>query len=134
MFDKHDMDSASNRSSTELQGGNPFSPQQIEEGVYTASSYSDDGEKIYLRMERITEENDSAWRQYRDSAGRLTTTYRGVLVVLPLFIEKDEGSDHYSIDLRAAPVDSVFAHPTLPWRVASLWPRSDNKDLPKPNY
>lgn len=42
----------------------PLSPQKLEEGVYTASSYSENGEKIYLRMERITEKNHTAWNQY----------------------------------------------------------------------
>lgn len=57
MFSKKNMVTNPSRSRTALQADSPFSPHQIEDGVYTATSYSEDGEKIYLRMERITEEN-----------------------------------------------------------------------------
>jgi len=96
------------RSRTALQGDTPFSPHQIEDGVYTASSYSEDGEKIYLRMERITEENNRAWRQYIDSAHRLIWETSGALVALPRCIEKNEGRNNYLIDLRATPTDSLL--------------------------
>lgn len=55
-------------------------PEQIESGVFVAESHVPSGEKIYLRMELLTDENSPCWIQYkRASCCMGNSNGRGVL-------------------------------------------------------
>ena len=66
------------------------SPQLIRDGVYGATIQINQ-ELIHLRMERITQENEKDWSQFRQMSVRTSQESRGVLSVLVLWA----GTENY---------------------------------------
>lgn len=56
-------------------------PRQIAEGVFVGEGKAKSGEKIFLRMERVTEANRANWDRYCLNTAQLTNHSRSVLTL-----------------------------------------------------
>ncbi len=58
-----------------------ITPYIIQEGVYGAS-FQKDNEVLFVRMEKITEENTGAWEKYKEATNLIANSSRGILSTL----------------------------------------------------
>ncbi len=68
-------------------------PQMIAEGVFIGEGRAKSGEKVFLRMERITETNKPAWEKYCKSTCELTLESRSALTYAMRHTKKIVGTD-----------------------------------------
>lgn len=68
-------------------------PQMIAEGVFIGEGRAKSGEKVFLRMERITETNKPAWGKYCKSTCELTLVNRSALTYAMRHTKKIVGTD-----------------------------------------
>ncbi|MCH9756933.1 MAG: hypothetical protein K0U37_07070 [Gammaproteobacteria bacterium] len=65
-----------------------YGPEQIEPNVFVGRSIAASGEPVYLRMELVTEENESHWRQYQAYSKMMSEgNGRSILPYLTYFIK-----------------------------------------------
>ena len=68
-------------------------PQMIAEGVFIGEGRAKSGEKVFLKMERITETNKPAWEKYCRSTTELTLESRSALTYAMRHTKKIVGTD-----------------------------------------
>jgi len=73
-------------------------PKMIAEGVFIGEGKAKSGEKIFLRMERVTKENQADWDKYCRSTAQLTKHDRSVLTAAmraTKAVSGEDGAIHY---------------------------------------
>ncbi len=68
-------------------GNTDLSINQPEPNVFTGECYASSGEKVYLRMELLTEKNKSSWSQYTACTLRFSKI-RSLVGDMPFFIDE----------------------------------------------
>ncbi len=68
-------------------------PQMIAEGVFIGEGRAQSGEKVFLRMERVTQTNEPLWEKYLKNTKALTYESRSALTYAIRFTKKIVGAD-----------------------------------------